>query len=109
MRSIAYRQQRRLRQPVQTRVGLGRFRIRIDDEENERLDGAAASLSEKPDFFYDAEEILEGAVAEIDDVCNAIVDDQSLKKCHLAEDVPDVGNRRELRQIVCHCGPSSAK
>jgi hypothetical protein len=57
---------------VQTRIGLGRFRIRIDDEENERLDGAAASLLEKPDLFHDGEETLEGAVAEIDD-CNAVI------------------------------------
>ena len=100
-RPIAYRQQRRLGEPAsKTCIGLGRLRIRIDDEENERLDGAAASLFEKPDLFHDGEEILEHTVAEIDDVCAVVGGNQPLEKCHLAEDVTDVGNRRELRQII---------
>jgi hypothetical protein len=56
-------------------LGLRRLRIGIGDEENERLDGAAASLFEKPDLFRDGEEIVEHTVAEIDDVCALVVGD----------------------------------
>src|SRR5262245_41887332 len=97
----AYRQQRRLREPaLQAGIGRRRLRIRVDDEENERLDRAAASLLEESDLFHHGEEILERAVADIDDVGAVGVSDQLLEQCHLAEDVIDLGDLRELRQVV---------
>jgi hypothetical protein len=39
-------------------------------------------------------------MAEIDDSCTHVVGDQPVEKSHLAASVPDVSNRRNVRQIV---------
>jgi hypothetical protein len=81
-------------------VGVGGLWIRIDDEKNERFDGAAPSLFKKLYLLHDSEEVLERSMAEIDDSCTDVVGDQPIKKSHLAAGVTDVGNRRNVRQIV---------
>ena len=66
----------------------------------QRFDRAAPSLFKKLYLLHDTEEVLEHSMAEIDDSCTHVVGDQPVKKSHLAAGVTDVGNRRNVRQIV---------
>jgi hypothetical protein len=61
-------------------VGVGGLWIRIDDEKNERFDGAAPSLFKKAYLLHDSEEVLERSMAEIDDSCTDVGGDQPIKK-----------------------------
>jgi len=83
-----------------TKHSIGFGRIRIDDEEDERCDGASTSFVEEANVSHDGEEILERAVANINDRRDVSLRNQPVEQCHLAADITDVGNCREFRQIV---------
>src|SRR5262249_14871900 len=82
------------------RIGFDRLWIRIGDEENERLDKAMASLSEEAYLLHHAEKVLEHAMADIDDVRAMVVCEQPVEKCHLPAGIIDIGNRRDVWQII---------
>jgi hypothetical protein len=101
LRPIVHRQKRRLRERAGKRgIGFGGLRARIDDEKNQRRDGVTACLFEKADLLRDGIEILEGAVADVENLCAVGGGDQPVEERHLAASVADIGDRRERRQIV---------
>ena len=98
---ITHRQERGLHELVPEHcIGFDGDDTRIDDEENERHDAVAASLFEKAYLSHDGEEILERAMANVNDPWGVFLSNQPIEQCHLAADVSNVDDSCELRQIV---------
>ena len=81
--------------PLQVGKGLERDRVRIGREQDHRLDRPPTGLVDEADILDDPEELRERAVPEIDDLGNAVLDDQTIEQRHLAPDVGEVGAGRQ--------------
>jgi hypothetical protein len=100
-RLVEHRDDDRRREPAaQVGIGLHRSGMDIGGKHHDRLDHAPPRLAEKADLGGKRKEPLERALAEIDDLGDAVVHDEAVEQGHLRASGAEVCLHRYVRQKI---------